>query len=300
MESLVLQENSFLANKPNFSIPRPGIWPSETSVAYKLGDREHVDGKCMRAAWYRIMGYEGAPVEPNMKMKGALGKSAEEACVERWKRMGILVDHNIKFYIRKYGLSGEKDVILRHIVDKHDPDALPIGVEVKSFYGSGASREICGSKRPLVAGHPKWDHLLQAAVYWDTYKERLDHFRLYYIERGDGHRVEFKVLIGEDNKIGFQQIQGPYWATESDKEIYRPYTIDNVYERMEELVQRVKKRDMPPRDFKREYNDDDVEWMRSVGELSDYKYKSYKKGKPLGDWNCSYCPYSDICYAQED
>lgn len=296
MKSLVLEENTYLTNQPNFSIARPGIWPSETSASYEISGRKRVDGKCMRAAWFRIMGYEREDRDPNMEMKGNLGKSAEKACVERWKRMGILLDNNIKFYIRKYGLSGEIDVILRNF---EDPDKNPIGVEVKSFYGLGANRELCGSKRPLVPGHPKWDHLLQASVYGDFYKELLDHYRLYYLERGDGHRVEFKTLLNEDGRIGFQQISGPYWSTESSDEVYRPYTIHNVHERMEELVHRVKARDMPPKEFKKQYDDDDVEFLRSIGELSDNKYKNYKKGKPLGDWQCAYCPFADVCHARD-
>jgi len=294
MKSLVLEENLYLETKPNFSIPRPGIWPSETSVEYEIDGRRRVDGCCLRKSWYRIMGYPKERVDPNLKMKGELGKSAEEACVERWKRMGILLDNNIKFYVKKYGLSGEIDVILRNF---EDSDKKPIGVEVKSFYGAGANRQICGSKRPFVAGTPKLDHLLQASIYLNEFKESLDHFRLYYLERGDGHRVDFQVFTDNENRIGFQQIEGPYWGTESAEKVYRPYTIDDVYSRMRQLVEAVKLREKPQRDFKKNYNDADVEWLHSIGELSDTKYKSYKKGKPLGDWNCSYCPFENECYS---
>lgn len=299
MRSLVLKENSHLIDKPDFRIPRPGIWPSETSVKYELAGREHVDGKCMRAAWYRIMGYKPQTRDPNMEMKGSLGKSAEEACVERWKKMGLLIDNNVKFFIKKYGLSGEMDAVLR----PGDPEMDPVGYEIKSFYGGGASRELCGSKRPPVPGAPKADHLLQAAVYFDVYKEKMSEYRLYYVERGDGHRIEFKVLLepeGDTHRVGYQQVPGPYWSTESNEEVLKPYTIKDIHERMDKLVECVKARNKPSREFKKTWDAEDVEWAHSAGLISDYKLKGFKKGKPLGAWQCGYCAFANQCYGEKE
>ena len=55
--SLVEAMNDFIARPDDMSIPRPGLWPSESSVEYEMDGRLVVEGKCHRAVFYRMKNY---------------------------------------------------------------------------------------------------------------------------------------------------------------------------------------------------------------------------------------------------
>lgn len=293
--SIVTLENSFLAEPDELSILRPGLWPSEASVAYELDGRQVVEGKCMRAAWFRSMGYDkDGCINPGMAMKWDLGNSAEKFSVERWKKMGIYKANNVKFFDRDLSISGELDCVVKN----PETDGL-VGVEVKSFYGHYANQELCGAKKPPKPGAPKADNFLQAAIYKIKYLEQLEQYRLYYLERGDGHRVEFEVGAepdGDDFKLFHRQIEGPYWNTFSPEKVYKPFTINGIYARCKELKQRLLDRDLPPKDFMAVWDDDMADWAWSNGRVAKTKYEKFKNGKEeLGDWQCSYCDHREAC-----
>lgn len=292
--SLITAENSFLIEPDELSVPRPGLWPSEASVKYVLDGREVVEGKCMREAWFRSMNYKKDGCgNPGMAMKWDLGRSAESFSIERWKRMGIYKANNVKFFDRELAVSGELDCVI-----KNPETGGLIGLEVKSFYGHYANQELCGSKRPPSPGKPKSDNFLQAAIYKAKYPQ-LEQYRLYYVERGDGHRVEFEVgLIQEGTEFRpfHRQIDGPYWAYFSPDPVPAPYLMSDVYKRYQELRKRLVDRDIPPKDFSANWDTETAEWAWVNGKVAKTKYEKFKEGKEtLGDWQCSYCDYQNEC-----
>ena len=294
--SIVLAENEFLAHKEDFSIPRPGLWPSEASVKYKDQYGDVVHGQCLRAAFYRAMDYprDGCR-EPGLEMKGDLGKRAEAGCIDRWKSMGIWVQNNIKFYNHDLVVSGELDAIVKH--EKPGEVKARIGVEVKSFYGYYANSEICGGKRPPKPGKPKMDHFLQSLNYKNKYSTTLDQYRLFYLERGDGHRVEFEVGL-EGNQPFWRQIDGPYWGCYFPDPVYTPFKLEDMENRYKELLNFIRTKTLPPRDFEAVYNDEQVEIQWARGEIGKTNYDKWKKNKAankLGYWRCSYCSYAKTC-----
>jgi hypothetical protein len=294
--SLVELENEFLSRADDLSSLRPAIWPSEASVTYEMDGRTVTHGKCMRATYYRLTGVEPDGCRnPGLEMKGRLGKKAEQDSQERWKQMGLWVASNIKFFEPDVTLSGELDVVI-----KSPEDGKRIGIEHKSYYGYNANKEICGGKRPPVPGKPKIDQFLQSIIYAYEYRDKLDEYRMYYVERGDGHRVEFKIgLIAEPGDVFrpyWQQIPGPYWAFFSPDRVIQPFTLGNIYERMQKLIMLIKSQTLPPRDYTDRWDDDTVEWMYKHNRLGKTKYEAWKKGKEKpGDWQCSYCSWSEIC-----
>ena len=293
--SLVDLENSFLCREDKFSIPRPGLWPSESSVEYTEEGHRIVHGCCLRKAWYRSCKYpKTSPPNPGLTMKGVLGKNAERTQVEHWKQMGLWLGNNVKFYDPKYFVSGELDAIIKN------PDTgEPIGYEVKSYYGYDANKEICGTKKPPRPGSPKMDHFLQSAVYKYNFREKLSEYRLYYIERGDGHRLEFEVGLipeGEDFRPYWKQLDGPYWATYSDKKVIQPFTVGDIHARFVKLAELIKKRELPVPDYNEFLSEEEVEWRWTHGELGKTKYEEYKKkSEPIKSWQCSYCSWLEQC-----
>lgn len=294
--SIVLAENEFLARREDFSIARPGLWPSEASVQYEDQYGKVVHGQCLRAAFYRAMDFpKDGCNEPGLEMKADLGKRAEAGCIDRWKSMGIWVQNNVKFYNHDLVVSGELDAIIKH--EKPGEIKARIGVEVKSFYGYYANSEICGGKRPPKPGKPKMDHFLQALNYKSKYKNILDQYRLYYLERGDGHRVEFEVGL-EGEQPFWRQIEGPYWGHYIPGPIYTPFKLQDMEDRYKQLLNFIRTKTLPPRDYEEKYSDEkvEIEWMR--GEIGKTNYEKWKKNKAankLGHWRCSYCPWRKRC-----
>jgi len=300
--SIIELEDDKIVNNKRFSISRPGLYPSEASVKYTIDGRTLISGKCMRASWYRNM---KIPVPdsagPGLMMKAYLGKWDETGTVEKWKELGIWLANNVKFFNPKYFLSGELDAILK------DPASdKKIGVEMKTFYGYNANREICGAKRDQIPGKPKDSHFMQAALYAYEYKDTLDEYRLYYLERGDGHRVEFRVGFTENSdgthQCWHEQIPCKYWGCFREGKVMHPYTIEDIYNRYDVLLKHIKNKQLPPKDFSSNWTEDKVEWMRCHNMLGKTKYEAWKKNptkNKVGDWQCSYCEYKSQCDQDE-
>lgn len=300
--SVVEAEDKFMTNVPDFSTSRPGLHPSEASVEYYLDGRKIVIGNCLRSAWYRNMSVPvPASERPGLMMKAALGKWIEQSIIDRWKAMGIWVANNIKFYNKELFLSGELDAIIKDpVIDQF------IGQEIKSYYGHYAVKEICGSKRPPVPGQPKEDQFLQAVVYSWEFRDKLPEYRMYYVERGDGHRVEFKVGTekqnGNLNICFWEQVPGDYWSYFKPGRVYRPYTIEDIHSRYKTLIALLKGKTLPPRDYNETWDEEQVEFMWSHGLLGKTKYEDWQKSpkkNPITDWHCSYCSYREQCKVDE-
>jgi len=300
--SVVEAEDKYIVKSKGLRRSRPGLHPTEASCKFVEDGRTRVIGKCQRAAWYRSMQiYTREGASPGLMQKAHLGKWDEEGVVDRWKEMGIWVDNNIKFYQKSHFLSGELDAVLRN----PKTDGL-LGIEVKSFYGYYANKEVTGAKRDQIPGVPKEPHFLQAILYAWEYRDVLEEFRLYYIERGDGHRVEFRLGFDENDdgthQVWWQQVAGKYWNYYSPMKVVQLYTIEDIYKRYEELIQLLKNKTLPPKDFSDKWDDDTVEWMWDHGYLGKTKYTAWQKNpskNPCGDWQCGYCDYKAQCVQDE-
>jgi hypothetical protein len=300
--SIVDLEDHYISNPLHLSINRPGLYPSEASVVYMEDGFRIVQGKCLRAAWYRNTGVpESSGPKPGLMMKANLGKWDEIGVVNRWKEMGIWLGNNIKFYQSKFVLSGELDAVIK------DPATdKKIGVEVKTFYNFAANKEICGAKRDQIPGIPKDSHFMQALVYWWEYQNILDEYRLYYLERGDGHRVEFRVgfdtAADGTHPVWWEQIPGNYWNFYKEGKVVQPFTIEDIHARYTELIAHIRNKTLPAKDFERAWSDERIEWAYSKGYVGKTKYEDWKKnpGKnPIASWHCSYCGHSDQCAQDE-
>ena len=170
------------------------FWPSEASAEYinEYGE-QCIMGKCHRAVYYRHKGYEVTdPPSPKSQIIFELGRQIENAMVEIWKQMGIWENNSLKWENKERNISGEYDVILK-------VNGSPIGVELKSFYGYYANKQIAGhssgrgANKIWIPGRPKDENLMQAALYcWNEF-DRIDGFKLYYVSRDKSDMYEFNI-----------------------------------------------------------------------------------------------------------
>jgi CRISPR/Cas system-associated exonuclease Cas4 (RecB family) len=274
------------------------LYPSEASVVVtdEFGDRV-VHGGCLRAGYYRCTGEEAIPFDARSKSIFELGNSVEDMLVDDWKEMGIFVANSVRFQNLEYNLSGEIDAVLRN------PETdLPFGVEIKSFYGYFATTEIFGNKSKT--GKPKMNNLLQTLVYAKEFKDKLDHFKLFYEDRGDGSKKSFDIRVVptelEDTSIVYRP--------EIDGEIITDFTVDDIYARYEQLNRCILQGTIPDRDYELYFSNERIERDHQNGKISDSKFNKFKrvskrdgsvryieKDRP-GNWNCSYCKYKSLCY----
>ena len=302
--SLVALEDEYVVSSHGLSRHRPGLHPTEASVVSIIDGRELIVGQCMRSSWYRSMEKKKTnPASPGLMQKANLGKWDENGLIERWKEMGIWIGNSIKFYQKNYYLSGEMDAIIR------EPETgRKIGYEVKTFYGYYANKVITGAKEskkmktPMVPGVPKDNQFLQSIVYAWEYRDQLDEYRMYYMERGDGHRVEFRIGFDElpsgEHQVWWQQVPGKYWNGFAPEKVLQPYNIEGIYARYDQLLAKLKAKEMPPREFSTKWDAEKVEWMWEHGLVGKTKYNAWKKKpetNPIGDWNCDYCSYRSLC-----
>jgi hypothetical protein len=296
--SLTALEDKFVLNDHGLSRRRPGLHPSSASVEYVKDGMQKIDGKCLREVWYRQMQYKKTnPSGPKLMHTAHLGKWDEVGLIDNWKSMGLWVGNNIKFYRQDLILSGEMDAVLR-IDDKL------IGYEIKTFYGYLAEKQIRGSKRPEVPGHPKENQILQALIYAWEYKNEFDQFRMFYLNRGDGSRYEFEVGCSATpspdgtHRCWCRQIPGDYWNMFSKDITYLPYNIEDIHDRYKKLIKYIREETLPPTDFEEVFSPEKVEFLKSKGLIAKTKYEKWQKNpekNPIGNWECSYCPMKSQC-----
>lgn len=304
--SLVAEEDHFVRTHSDFARRRPGLHPSSASVAFIDNGKRIILGKCMREAWYSALGTpkDGTGRNVSLNMKAHQGKWSEIGMVDQWKKMGIWVANNIKFFNREFALSGELDLILRNPITEKI-----FGLEMKTFYGYAANRSLCGVQREKgtgrrLNGRPKNEHFLQSLLYAWEYRDELDEYRLYYLERGDGHRIEFR--IGFDKQpdgrhlCWWEQLPGKYWNAYAEGKVYQKFTIEDIHERYKILLEKLQKRELPEAEFLEVWDAETFEYKFENGEVSKTDYDKWKKNPNLksnqkGDWQCSYCDYTDQC-----
>jgi hypothetical protein len=274
--------------RPRFKAARSRFfYPSEASV--KLRDAhgdEKVEGKCLRASYFRLSEeFQGEPHDAHSQYIFMGGNRVEDQLVNIWKEMGVWVDNSVKFVDHENNISGELDAILC------EPGSGQLyGVEVKSFYGYFAEKEIFGNKSQK--GFPKMGQLLQTLIYLNFFKDRLPFFRMVYFDRGGCKRRTFKIELHEEGNIVYPKVEG---------DIIRSFTVNDIYDRYSELKSYLDTKTIPPNDFELQYSDTKIRDFFKKGKVAKTKYEKWQNGKlgpheKIGDWECGYCQYKNECW----
>jgi len=282
--------------RPKFRADREKrFYPSEASVQIfdEHGDRV-THGGCLRASYFRLSGeFEGIPHDARSEFIFMQGNAVEDMLVEQWKQMGIWVANSVKFVDYENNISGELDAILAE-----PPDGQLYGVEVKSFYGYFAEKELFGNRSQK--GFPKMSQLLQTLVYLNHFKEKLPFFRMVYFARDSVKRRTFKIELEHQADGTYPKVEG---------EVIRSFTIEDVLGRYRTLQQHIDANDVPPNDYELRYSDDKIRDFApkangGKGKIAKTKYEAWEKGKlkpheVIGDWQCSYCRFKEVCWGEK-
>jgi CRISPR/Cas system-associated exonuclease Cas4 (RecB family) len=261
----------------------PHLYPSEASVKIINPDgKEEVLGTCLRQAYLRFTGQASEAPNARSEFIFKMGDMVESVLIEQLKQMGVWVGDDVEFYNKEYNLKGKLDVICKN------PNGELYGVEIKSFYGYYAQKQIIGNKSSL--GRPKDSQLLQTIVYANEFKNQLNHFRMLYLERGNAARNEFIVSVRPVNGIDRVVLNG---------EIEQRFTIADIYNRYKLLDDYIQRKEVPPSEFKLYYDDDEMEYHYKKGDVSKTDYDKFKRNNNnrMGNWQCSYCPYKKYCWS---
>jgi len=269
----------------------PHMYPSEARCVCERTGK--VLGNCLRSSFYRLTGVDHSnPPNARFHYIFMLGQLVEQFLVDRWKEMGIWLDGNVPFWDMEHGyiVSGKIDCFIRNWTNR----SQIIGVEVKSFYGYHATREIIGTTSE--AGRPKMDQLLQTLYYAERYRHRgVPGFKMAYLARDSVERREFNVVPTVTSVGGEVQRVRPA----VDGQVYSNVSVEGIRNSYRLLDQAVREDTLPCRDYKKVYSSDEVEAKYRSGDISKTNYDKWRRNRranPLGDWQCRYCWYENHCY----
>lgn len=311
-----------------------GVNPTGAS-AFMVNERGETQlvGKCMRAVWYskKKVPRTNPPTEANI-MKFLMGCGLEDYVQEMWAGAGVLLGSNIKIRQNiaassddpEIMLSGEVDALLRYSEYVVGDDGVrrlqidptkAIGIEVKTSYGHWKQKQL-GGNEVYDVGFPQIEHLMQTALYLHTrhvledyYGVEIPFFVITYLLRDSGFKKSFRVELsdGYEGRIVVKTMDGVEIKPNAAMALkwncnISPInlTIEMMRERFAQTVEALKSDTPPARDFSLRYSDAEAERLFDLGTLSKTKWATFQKDSlaEVGDWNCSYCDWKDVCYPQ--
>lgn len=266
---------------------RPTLYPSQARSRILGG----VVGTCIRSAYWSKTGEPKTnEVSDNVMLMAHMGNKIEDGLIDICKDLGYWVANNVKWYNEKENVSGEIDVIL-DVPDTETNELVRMNVECKSCSGYYINKEVFGyssgrgKNRTYIPGKPKDKHLMQSALYADVTRDK-GHVGtlIIYFSRDEARMTQFLVTVDQDGVI----------YIDGRKE--ERFTIQNIYESYDELQDFLNKRELPPKDYKPFYTDNQVKDLYGMKEISKTVYEKHlDKKQEYRDKECEYCSYRDKC-----
>jgi len=262
---------------------------------------EKVEGKCLRAVFYDFQRQVVTnPIEAPSIRTMELGNAVEKMEVGYYKSIGIFHSAHNRMFNKEYQISGEIDNLIWEYQDILLPDGSLsgrvtineprrlVGVEIKSFYGYYAEKEI------LNEGKPKWNHVLQSLVYLDHYKPHIPYWLLVYSTRGGPVDTPLGRTTSRQFKLQISKASGDVFI---DGRIVKEFNIDSMFKRFKEAQFYLDSNKLPSRDYVYNYPDELVEVRYRKGAITKRKYTDWQKGNCfVSDWQCQYCNYLAECW----
>jgi len=289
------------------------LHPSSASVLVKGKYTDFVIGSCLRQQWLKVKGYKpDRKPSPHLSMTAELGNMVEAYVVNSLRANNILLaptqfGRQVAVFDKELNLSGFIDAIVEE--ETGSEPTKPIIVEVKSFYGYNTKKGLTGFKKRInkkwcpVPPSPKPEHLLQASIYLNNFKDRVAGAKILYFARDDATTAQFNILlyVGEDNLTHFTVNNRPVqW-----------FTMEAIFDRFTELRNYIDTDTLPPCDFMKAYTKEKLEnlWKEQeeakegpatklIGKTNyELAHKDLTKiGKTSQcDWQCSYCDFRKTC-----
>lgn len=271
---------------PRFK-PNTAYYPSSASVEVIEHGRRVVKGTCNRLQYWRAVGEPTTSTSSQDQMwRAEMGNYISNMLVEWCKRAGTYIADELAFFNEERNISGRVDLVYQHPVSKEI-----IGVEIKSI-GDYYQRQgtVDGDLRKRK---PKDSHLLQVILYLDYFKNHpvfpISTFEIPYIARCTGSRHCFVVTL---DGSGQALVDG----------VPTGITTDMIHARFAKLQKHIDSKEVPPRDFTRQYDKETLVHMAKTGQLTKKQSELVLAGRKLakGDSPCNtWCPFRDKCWEDE-
>lgn len=285
-------ERFLVAPSPIPTSSPPHLRPTEASVVSRDGK---IHGSCLLKSWDRLKSLTPAQRRVYSELIFMMGKKAEEGIGEIWNKMGLFRGSSLKFYNKKFNLSGELDRV--HIDPKN---GKLYGVEIKTAYGYDAKKTIIGSSKQV--GVPRMQNLLQALVYLNEFEEYLDRFELVYMFRDNpDDKTTFRIFRRQLSDRDYYPLvfkkQDYGWIF--IKNMLPLFSMSDIYKRYTLLTQHLVEDIAPNPEYQLKYSNEKVEEMYQHGEITKNKYTNWKAGRAfVGDHECRYCHRIYKCYPE--
>lgn len=272
----------------------PILSPSSQSC-YSLIDNSQL-GACLRQQWFDKNNYlkTNTFIAPHVKMSAYIGDKWEEWVLNDLKELGIYADSQIPVTVPKYFVKGFIDGAIYNPLDSNKVELL----EIKTYDGGNFfnSKNIYGTKsdRPT----PKITHLLQAFKYLIILKDKVEAINLLYVDRscsGWYKNKQFRITLLEFENDFYPQIEF-LWEGCLTSYVDRSISEKAIKDTDRKLLDYIINGQIPNKDFKPIYTEEEVELNFSKGLIYKTNYDKYKKDPSsvrLGDYQCNLCPFSN-------
>jgi Holliday junction resolvase-like predicted endonuclease len=294
--------NARLMEKFPLDVQRmPSFYPSSASCVDEM-DKETVHGACLRAQWYRCMQYEESnPSGLYSQYIFAAGNLLEKFLADKLRETGIVVGTGVKFSIPERYISGELDIVIKD----HDGGLAIVENKTYSSANYAAKKEICGSKDSKPK--PKMQNLIQSFLYQHAMQDQVNRTYLTYLDRACGspdNNKEFEITVHVDARTekSYPRIKTTDFDGSPYEYIEKSISMEGIFARFDSLMTHLQEQRIPVGDFRHTLSSSEIDARYESGEITKYKYENYVRNpdkNPIGDWNCSYCSYSDTCKAQK-
>lgn len=286
--------------------------PSSASIKTIVNGEERVIGACLRQQWYRMK-------EPKVSNTGVIdytisaniGDKLHELIVNYIENYGYTmglqkVESEHPIFLAEENISGRCDLLAWDYVNNE-----LVGIEVKS---------LGEYKCNVCMESPAPEHIMQSMIYLYAYdKEIPPHMTkpkkwyIWYISRTENWSIKAKkhnspLQMLWDYYITLDKSGVPTVYTPSGVERWEHFNISKILDRYKLLATHIKNDELPPRDFKISYTEEDIMTAYKAGRVTkkaevERIEKWVSKGCPsdklkieMGDAECSFCPWKDHCW----
>jgi len=313
-----------LAGQPK---PVPGmrashLYPSSASAVIfdKALGRNVVQGGCLRQQFLQFLQEPPSDIRTDMETLGSwtLGDMLQDYIEDRFKEGGFFLQSELPVYIKELNLSGRIDTILK-VWNPTTNQWKLVGQEVKSKSGYWAETNYINPTRSTTPTdfRPDPKHMYQSMIYlWACLNLPwlkdfgIDTWFITYILRESGDFNWFELKLTDAN---FQKGPGyPIVYSKLNKTgfvIGSEACVDDIFERYMQLLEMIKIKQLPARDYINAYSVDQLIEFNNAGKLNTTDSKKVAAGQfsqltqkhgetkePKGDSECMYCAYRSKCW----
>ncbi len=286
--------------------------PSSASIKTVVNGEERVIGSCLRQQWYKMK-------EPKVSNVGVIdytisaniGDKLHELVVDYINNYGYImglqkIESEHPIFLPEENISGRCDLLVWDHVNNE-----VVGIEVKS---------VGEYKCNVCMERPAPEHIMQSMIYLYAYNKEIPlhmvrpkKWYIWYVARTENWSIKAKkhqspLQMIWDYYITLDSVGVPTVYTPSGVERWEHYNISKILERYKLLATHIKNDEIPPRDFKISYSEEDIMTAYKAGRvtrkadierITKWEAKGCLPNKlklEMGDAECSFCQWKDHCW----